>query len=164
MKTPKIVCLGWLSGWVAAPVFAQPPLSQPCDRPLQASTAQMKDAQATLTEAKREYDRYTALYQEGAISRLAVLNVEQRYLAALDRCLKGTRDRAPSFAQPSKDMLKLAEMRYQRLLLLYEMGAVPRSEVDLAERQHRAIQGQGRSSDPAPSKEMHLKQTERLYQ
>lgn len=102
----------------------------------------MKETQVVLTEAKRKYDYYNALYQEGAISRSEVFNVEQRYLAALDRCLKD-HDRASSSAQPkpTKDaLLKLAEMQYQRLLLLYEMGAISRSQVDLAEQQYRAMQ------------------------
>ncbi|KAM3101584.1 hypothetical protein ACKFKF_07525 [Phormidesmis sp. 146-12] len=159
MKIFRLLCLGWIGSMIALPV-----LSQPCERSLLISTTEIREAQADLALAKQNYERYSRLYQEGAISKLAVIRVQeelrtqQRFLAAVDRCSKATRD----------DTTKVVEMRYERLLWLYRMGAVPRSEVDRAELDYRAAQKRESATNPAQSEleaaQARLKQAELLYQ
>ncbi|KAM3099975.1 hypothetical protein ACKFKG_01930 [Phormidesmis sp. 146-35] len=57
MKIFRLLCLGWIGSMIALPV-----LSQPCERSLSISTAEIREAQADLALAKQNYERYSALY------------------------------------------------------------------------------------------------------
>lgn len=110
-------------------------------------TTPWSQAEADRNSAKQQYERYKRLYQEGVISRQALAEAEAQYQIAeatyrlaikqKPSATKVTpamlREQRAAESSVAAAQLKLAELKYQRLIALYQRGAVSKLQLEQAQ-------------------------------